>query len=109
MLAYNFTSTDDADPSCVLKVGDHPFINKLTHIPYRRGQTWPLQALVGLIADGFYVLHTKADAALVRKIQEGALQSRFAKQRHQVMVALELGLPLPGPIVIRRRRRPRIG
>lgn len=74
VVVVNLTSHDgpEKDDSCVLDVGDHPWITHKTSVRYRDARIATNASLDGLVASG--ALKSLADATddLLRKIHTGA-------------------------------------
>lgn len=92
-MAVNMTSVSESgprDPACILGKGDHPFVKHQTEINYHRTVELTLLGPKGLIANGDYIIRNKAVSSIIlKKIQEGALNSRFTKERFKEIIQKE--------------------
>lgn len=95
-LVVNMTTKKGAhgdDPSCILKKSDHPFISHDTEICYSRALDMRLKGPSGVIENQKLIKPNKpVSASVLKRIQKGALRSRFLKLKFKDMVKKELGL-----------------
>lgn len=74
----NFTSRrDPCDTSCVVGVGDHSFFRWETIVEYSRGYLLDCDILEDLCRKR-YQANVPLNANLLRRVQDGALTSRFS-------------------------------
>ncbi len=71
------------DQTCILEVGDHPFITRKTTIAYGAAAVWTRVALGQAIADGDIVLRDPIDDSLLTRIRFLALASPRLNYIHQ--------------------------
>ena len=90
----NLTTKKDyrgEDHSCVLVAGEHPFVIHDTIVLYRTANITDEAAFRGLSSQGS-ILHSEVMSRdLLRKIQDGALVSRFTPNKVKTAVSEELG------------------
>ncbi|MBU2572914.1 MAG: hypothetical protein KKH28_02405 [Elusimicrobia bacterium] len=93
-LAVNMTSarnTGARDSSCILIKGDHPFVSRNTEMCYQRALEMSLHGPTGIITNRAYIIPSKSvSPGVLKKIQKGALASRFLKLRYKETVQKEL-------------------
>lgn len=78
VVMFNFTSwRPGCDETCLIKPSEHPFVKHDTVIAYRRGQLLTRAAWNELQRLGFYLRHEPLSDSLLRRIQQGALDSEF--------------------------------
>ena len=78
VVMFNFTSwKSGCDETCLIKTGEHPFVQHDTVVAYRRGQLLSRAAWNELQRLGFYQEHAALSDSLLRRIQQGALDSEF--------------------------------
>ena len=80
------TKTLASDDTCVVTKGEHPFVQHATIIDYRRGKMIAKRTLDGAQEHGYLLTQAPVARALLRRIQEGALASRFTQQAIQAAV-----------------------
>ncbi|MBM3334646.1 hypothetical protein FJY63_08295 [Candidatus Sumerlaeota bacterium] len=87
----NFTSTI-CDKTCQVAPGEHPFVKKPTVVRYQDARLALVSDLRKGCERGLLSLRTPVDSNLLRRIQQGALQSPFTpgKVAREVKRALEL-------------------
>lgn len=64
------------DDSCLLGPGDHPFIEHDSFVNYRHTRLEAAQHIEARINDGVFVLKEPCSPELIRRIIQGAMQSR---------------------------------
>ena len=75
---FNFTSWNSGcDQTCIVKPGEHPFVKHDTVIAYGRGLLLERTARNELQRLGFYQGHAALSDSLLKRIQQGALDSEF--------------------------------
>ncbi len=85
LLIFNFTSaTDGCDESCVVLPGEHPHVHHRTIVAYGRGSLARRSILTS--PRSLCSVQQSVSAGLLRRIQQGALDSQFTKQRFQAIV-----------------------
>jgi hypothetical protein len=88
----NLTSrVPGCDETCVVKVGEHPWVRHDSVIAYARAQLLSRQAIDVLKKLGCYAPKEPVSAQLLLRIQRGALESPYMKQRYQAQVRETLG------------------
>lgn len=90
-LAFNLTTYRPGpycDTACIVQPGEHPFVTRASVVEYRKAAFGPQTAW----ERGCYPREPMAPA-LLRRIQEGALKSRFCDEAHQRIIRALLGLP----------------
>lgn len=96
-LAVNMTSVSEngpRDPACILNKGDHPFVKHQTEINYDRTLEMSLQGPKGLLANRDYIVTNRpVSAKILNKIQRGAINSRFMKERFKDIIRKEINSP----------------
>jgi hypothetical protein len=78
------------DTSCILKPGDHPSIKHDSVVYYLDAREWWANGERGydsLLAKGIILPQQKLDDTILRRVQEGALNSAFFKKKFRVFVA----------------------
>jgi hypothetical protein len=94
-LAFNFTTRrpgGQCDTSCIVAAGEHPFVRRETVVEYRRGVFGPQKAWEDLVRLGAARSSDPVSAALLLRIQQGTLASKFAAERFKQIVRQALGL-----------------
>jgi hypothetical protein len=85
------THTDScADPSCHIDVGEHGFVTRRSCVFYRKAYLNPFEPLKRAHDNGTLRLHDPLDALLLRRVQDGALASKFTAR--DVKAAIEATL-----------------
>lgn len=64
------------DDSCLLGPGDHPFIEHDSFVNYRHTRLETARHIEARINDGVFVLKEPCSPELIRRIIQGAMQSR---------------------------------
>lgn len=64
------------DDSCILRPGDHPFIEHDSFVDYRYTRLETAQHVEGRINDGVFVLKEPCSPELIRRLIQGAMKSR---------------------------------
>lgn len=89
-LIVNMTTLTEhkEDRSCVLDAGDHPFVRHKTVIAYHDARTGTQAAL----REHSGMVHPRepVSAAILSRIQQGALKSAFLRPKFRAMIELEL-------------------
>ena len=87
LVIFNLTShRSGCDETCVVEPGEHPFVKHRSVVAYARGQSLPAQAVKYMQARKLYQPHQPVSAALLDRIQRGALASEFTPQKLQAAV-----------------------
>lgn len=74
VLVVNITSIKEGlehDASCLLDVGDHPFITHPSYVYYRKADIYGADNLTRNIADGSFDVHDVCGEATFKRILEG--------------------------------------
>ncbi|MGH2632906.1 MAG: hypothetical protein ACRDG3_05805 [Tepidiformaceae bacterium] len=88
----NFTTRRPAcDDSCIARPGEHPFLNRESILLYARARLQDVDALDSHVKAGYYQVREPVGNALLRRIQEGALQSIYTSGVVQSSVRATLG------------------
>ena len=77
VVIVNMTTDDDVDPSCILNVGDHPFVRHRTRIRYDMARIVTDADLERHISSNTIRLHERASPAIVERIRQGAVSSPY--------------------------------
>jgi hypothetical protein len=78
VVMFNFTSRKPGcDETCVIRRGEHPFVKHDTAVAYRRGRLLSRTDWNKLQELGFYEAQPPLSNALLKRIQQGALDSEF--------------------------------
>jgi hypothetical protein len=87
VLMFNLTSLADAlDDTCIIGVGEHPFVRHDSAIEYERGRLFTPYAFQVLQAQSAMDVDHPASLALVRKIQLGALASSYTARKFKAII-----------------------
>jgi len=88
----NFTDSSfpSSDRTCVAHPGEHPFLTKESCVYYRKAEMVALAPLSRAREEGELKQHQPLSPALLRRIQDGALISRFTARDVQAAVRLTL-------------------
>jgi len=87
VVILNLTDSDNlSDGTCLLSKGDHPFITRDSGIAYGRGQIVKAARLAEMKNSGTITPRQQADAALIDRIRQGALQSPDASTKLQAAI-----------------------
>ncbi|HPO14636.1 MAG TPA: hypothetical protein PLI09_14430 [Candidatus Hydrogenedentes bacterium] len=75
-LVVSVTSyNEEKDPTCILNVGDHPFIKHKSCISYRHATVTSYAVLNGLINTGKFVVHQSMPLPVMERIINGLCTS----------------------------------
>lgn len=74
------------DESCILNPGDHPFIERKSFIFYQRGRPFCNQEKVQMERFGVFEAREPFPSEVLKRIQQGALESIYTKKKFQKMV-----------------------
>ena len=85
---FNFTSLrNNYDNSCVIQAGEHPFVRHDTFVIYAQGKVVSLEMQKHMMANPAEAAPRQpVSAALLERIQLGALKSDFTPQKMQKAV-----------------------
>ena len=85
VVIVNLTSHDspDKDASCILDVGDHPWIKHRTSVRYMDARITKESNLDQLVRSGALVPKEPASDQMLRKILTGAQATQFLPARHR--------------------------
>lgn len=86
-------TTGCIDDSCHMEPGDHPFVTRRSCVYYRRAIMNPLAPLLEADARGILRRHEPLVPDLLRRVQLGALASRFTAREVKAAVQATLDLP----------------
>ncbi|HBL9999454.1 TPA: hypothetical protein LT059_004016 [Salmonella enterica subsp. enterica serovar Kodjovi] len=73
-LAVNLTSVDkgfEIDPTCILNVGDHPFVRHPSYIFYQRAQIFGVDTVIRQVISGDIRVHQSCGEETFRRILAG--------------------------------------
>jgi len=85
---FNFTSwKKNCDETCVIKVGDHPFVTNKTIVEYRRGINLTPIKWQQILENLWYEPKAPVSTELLRRIQQGALapNSRATQELQEIV------------------------
>lgn len=89
------TSVKDGVPSedaCMLKQGDHPFIDHDSYVDYRFTRIEQVDHLQKRLQDGAFTEKDPCSPELIKRIVQGALKSRRISREHkQILEAVLFG------------------
>jgi hypothetical protein len=77
VLIANMTTDDGVDPSCILDVGDHPFVEHRTRMRYDMARIVTDAELEGYVASNTIRLHEPVSAEILQRIRQGAAASAY--------------------------------
>jgi len=80
-LLANMTSDLSFEPLCVLDPGDHPFVTKKTVVAYEHAKYIPPSLISPLESKGIDRKLDDLTPAILRRVQDGVLQSRHTTPR----------------------------
>ena len=87
LVILNLTShRPGCDETCVVEPSEHPFVKHRSVVAYARGQCFPAHAVKYMQARKLYQPHQPVSAALLERIQRGALASEFTPQKLQAII-----------------------
>lgn len=87
----SFTSNVRADDSCIIEIGEHPFIRNRTYVNYKRSEIWSIEQLEKMLEDRKIKRHNEpADRDLIVKILRNASRSQFVKYRIKAAMEAQL-------------------
>lgn len=86
------TRNPPCDDSCVITEGEHPFVEHESIIHYRQGQLVEDQVLEDAKQHGYIEMRQPFSRGLLRRVQEGALASRYTQQGIQEAVRSTLAI-----------------
>jgi len=81
-----------SDETCVLQIGDHPFIRHDSVVLYEKAQTADADDLEGAMVELHLEARTPLPPAVLARVQSGALSSVFTPRGVKAMVRRELGM-----------------
>jgi len=91
-IIVNFTTYNEGkDPTCILHVGDHPFIRRPTGVDYRNAIDVSNAGLEACANRGQVVLQEPLKPEILHRIRQGAAESRFIPEGCR-MVLVKQGL-----------------
>jgi hypothetical protein len=96
VVIVNLTSTQ-CDSTCRVAVGDHPFVKKPSVIRYQDARLRSLVRLETALKRGLIQPHHPAAGGLLKKIQQGALESEFTPNKVAECVRCWLASQREGP------------
>lgn len=65
------------DATCVLVVGDHPFVIRDSYVVYKDPQLRNVDGIARCVASNSFIPQTDMDSAVVQRIIDGIRQSEF--------------------------------
>lgn len=74
VLIVNISSVDDGsdyDQSCLLNVGDHPFIKHASYVYYKKAEIYGTNSISQNVAQGNFRIHEPCDDTTFSRILEG--------------------------------------
>jgi hypothetical protein len=80
----------DSDSTCVIREGEHPFIRHDSCVYYRRAELVALEPIASAKRDGSLRQSTSLSRELLRRVQEGAIASRFVSRALKDAVAVSI-------------------
>ncbi len=85
VVCFNVTTyKDDSDKACIIEAGEHDFIKHKSVIYYAEGHAYPEQTLDRVLKGDFVVGYVSD--GLLKRIQQGALDSEETPQKLQALV-----------------------
>lgn len=90
LLCFNFTTHDPSkDQSCIIRPGEHPFVQHDTVVAYGMGRLWPASFVR---QTDMLVEKDPVESGLLERIRFGALESPFTRDKYKKIVRHCLGL-----------------
>ncbi len=91
VLLVNVTTWKDntsvgLDDTCLLDIGDHPFIKHRSFIAYNCARVTPVSAIEEALRRGSLILKQPCSEQLLDRIRQGLLDSPFASPKHRAML-----------------------
>lgn len=74
------------DDACVLRAGDHPFIEHDSYVEYRFARLDPAEDVESRVKQGVFVQKEDCSAVLIRQIIVGALASRRINREYKALL-----------------------
>lgn len=74
VLLTNLSTLDIAlqhDPTCILHLGDHPFVTRDSYVSYRTSRIQEAEKIINGVASGMLVAKEPMDSGIVDRICEG--------------------------------------
>lgn len=65
------------DDACLIQQGEHPFVKADSFVEYRNARVDPVSHLLERVIERTFIPHEQASPALLDKIKNGLLNSRF--------------------------------
>ena len=91
VVIFNFTKAKPGfDSTCTIYPEEHPFVTEPTIVFYRKGRLLTPAAEETMRNMNCFVMKEPVTPALLRKIQLGALASRYTTLKYQRLVELSL-------------------
>ena len=69
------------DTSCILQVGDHPFISKPSYIYYRKADIFGIETIKRSVAQGDFTIHQDCNESVFQRILDGFKISDEVRRR----------------------------
>jgi hypothetical protein len=69
------------DPTCILQIGDHPFITKETWARYSKSRITPTESLIDDIKSQKIILMEPMNKNVLKKIKHGVCRSPYTPRR----------------------------
>lgn len=89
VISVNFTSVPDNtlyDTSCLVDIGDHPFIKHLSYVNYRGARCDSYEQIQKLIDKGVFIKKEPCSDELLQKIINGALISKMISREFKDII-----------------------
>ena len=74
VLAVNISSVNDGteyDKTCVLDVGDHPFVRHASYVYYRKSEVFGVNSISRNVAEGNFIVHQPCSEVTFNRILKG--------------------------------------
>jgi DNA-binding transcriptional regulator YhcF (GntR family) len=79
-----------ADDSCLLRKGDHPFVNHDSFVDYRFTRLEQAEVVQERVQKGVFIEKDACSPELIKRIIQGALKSRRISREHKRILELVL-------------------
>ena len=90
VILVNLTSRTSNDRNCLLSPGDHPFVKQETAIAYDKAENLHPDQIQAAIQSGIWQQKERFRAEILRRIQDGALQSDDFSKKFRLAVQSSL-------------------
>ncbi|HSQ60785.1 MAG TPA: hypothetical protein VLT84_10195 [Acidobacteriota bacterium] len=95
LLLVNMTSDMKYEATCILNPGEHPFVKVRTLIAYEHARLYTAYDCQQIEAQGITQKHAPLAPEVLRRVQDGVLNSRFTDRRMKALVQEALGQSKP--------------